>query len=142
MRLPFVRRPLMNPVAAEQEVFSVSGWNFIGGDRQIEAILRDLPPHAPLVIRNRLANVLATVAGLGDLAKLDARNPLTLSLRVPANALIEPGLVLSDVYMPELFYELLASRLYHLPPVLPHEAIPAESLLVATGYSETHAGPS
>jgi hypothetical protein len=132
----------MSAVSAEKEVFSVPGWNFIGGDRHIEAILRDLPAHAPLVVRNRLANVLATVAGLVDLAGCDPREPLTLSVKVPENALIEPVLPLGDVYLPELFYELLLTRLYQVPLALPHDAVPDGSLLLATGYTEAQAGPA
>src|SRR3954469_24002990 len=98
----------------EKEVFSVPGWNFVGGDRGIEAILRDLPPNAPLVVRNRLANVLATVAGLNDLGRLDPWEPLPLRVHVPENALAEPALGLTDVYPAELFHAVLAERLYHL----------------------------
>ncbi|MDB5098020.1 MAG: hypothetical protein JWM80_2441, partial [Cyanobacteria bacterium RYN_339] len=123
---------------AEKEVFSTPGWNFVGGDRQIEAILRDLPPNAPLVVRNRLANVLATVAGLNDLGRLNPWEPLPLRVHVPENALLEPALGLQDVYPPALFHEVLASRLYHLAAAPESEALPADALVLAVGYTAAH----
>lgn len=129
-------------MTTERDVFAVPGWNFVGGDRQVEAILRDLPPRAPVVVRNRLANVLATVAGLGDLGRLDPREPLPLNVHVPANALVEPALPLTDVYPPEALVPLLLERLYHVGPALPAELAPAGSVVVATGYDEAHAGPA
>jgi hypothetical protein len=124
--------------AAEKEVFATPGWNFVGGDRQIEAILRDLPPNAPLVVRNRLANVLATVAGLNDLGRLDPWEPLPLRVHVPENALAEPALGLADVYPPECFQALLAERLYHLGTAPETEVAGPEALVLAVGYTAAH----
>lgn len=116
-----------------KDVFSTPCWNFVGGDRAIEAILRGLPPGAPLVVRNRVANVLPTVAGLADLGRLGAAR---LAVRVPENALYEPVLGLDDVYPAELFFEVLLDRLYGVRVEGPTCAAGPGTVLVAAGYTE------
>ena len=117
---------------SQKDVFATPCWNFVGGDRAIEGILRGLPPGAPLVVRNRVANVLPTVAGLADLAGLGAR----LAVRVPENALYEPALGLDDVYPAESFFEVLLTRLYGIRLEGPMAVAAPGAVLVAAGYGE------
>lgn len=118
---------------AEKEVFSTPCWSFIGGDRQIERLLRELPANQPVVVRNRLANVLATVASLHDLGRMRGHAPLRLAVSVPENAVDERALGLDTVLPAELFYEALLTRLYGVrveddPPG------DADTLVLALGY--------
>lgn len=115
----------------EREVFNTPCWNFIGGDRQIERILRELPAGQRLVVRNRLANVLPTVAGLVDLQ-------LGLAVAVPENAVVERALGLDQPLAPERCLETLLDRLYGVR-IEDAAAEPGEdALLLAVGYQ---AGP-
>ncbi|MFN3431365.1 MAG: hypothetical protein ACK46X_15600, partial [Candidatus Sericytochromatia bacterium] len=104
----------------------------IGGDRQIERLLRELPANQPLVVRNRLANVLPTVANLHDLGRMRAQHALRLTIAVPDNAVDERAIGL-DQPVAGGFYEPLLSRLYGIRV----EDAPtggADTLLIALGY--------
>jgi hypothetical protein len=118
---------------AEKEVFATPCWSFIGGDRQIERLLRELPAGQRLVVRNRLANVLATVASLHDLGRLRGHAPLRLAVSVPENAVSERVLGLETVLPAELFYEALLTRLYGVR-VEDEPPGDADTLVLALGY--------
>jgi hypothetical protein len=122
---------------AEKEVFATPCWSFIGGDRQIERLLRELPAGQRVVVRNRLANVLPTVASLHDLGRLRGHAPLRLAVSVPENALSERALGMETVLPAELFYEALLTRLYG---VRVEDEAPgdAETLVLALGYGTGH----
>lgn len=120
---------------SEKDIFATPCWNFVGGDRAIEGILRGLPPGARLVVRNRVANVLPTVAGLADLGRL-GRDAPRLAVRVPENALYEPALGLDDVYPAESFFEVLLTRLYGVRVEGPTLQAGADTVLLAAGYTE------
>lgn len=124
---------------AEKEVFATPCWSFIGGDRQIERLLRELPAGQRVVVRNRLANVLPTVASLHDLGRLRGHAPLRLAVSVPENALSERALGMETVLPAELFYEALLTRLYG---VRVEEEAPgdAETLVLVLGYGVQRAG--
>lgn len=110
------------------EVFHTPCWNFVGGDREIERHLRELPPRAGVVVRNRLANVVATVAGLADLERV---SPLKLRVRVPRNAIAgAPELTVA----PGRFFETLLSRCYGVSTV---EAPAPGATLLAIGFGES-----
>lgn len=117
-----------------QDVFLTPCWNFVGGDRQIEAILREQPAHAPLVVRNRLGHVLATVAGLQDLGRLSPWEPLPLAVRVPENAVAEPGWPLESPVLPEQFFSELLTRVYGVAAAGACDVAPPGGALVAVGY--------
>lgn len=117
---------------AEKDIFAVAGWNFVAGDRQIEGILRDLPPGSRLVVRNRLANVLATLAGIRDLGTRG------LQVYAPENALVEPVLDLDGRYAPEDFHALALTRWFGVAIADARDAAPARSLVLATGYTVAH----
>lgn len=112
----------------DREIFNTPCWNFIGGDRQIERILRDLPAGQAIVVRNRLANVLATVAGLADLR----RDGVTLQVAVPENAVVERAVPLDQPLAPEVCLETLLTRLYGVRFV--DDAAPDDGLVLAVGY--------
>lgn len=114
----------------DREIFSTPCWNFIGGDRQIERILRELPPGQGLVVRNRLANVLATVAGLADLRQEDGSR-LPLRVNVPENAVYERALPMET---PVDGLETLLTRLYGIRVEMPDAPEP-ESVLLAVGFT-------
>jgi hypothetical protein len=118
---------------AEKEVFATPCWSFIGGDRQIERLLRELPAGQRVVVRNRLANVLPTVASLHDLGRLRGHAPLRLAVSVPENAVSERALGMETVLPAELFYEALLTRLYGVR-VEDDPAADAETLVLALGY--------
>ena len=118
---------------AEKEVFATPCWSFIGGDRQIERLLRELPAGQRVVVRNRLANVLPTVASLHDLGRLRGHEPLRLSVAVPENALDERALGLDATLPAETFYEALLTRLYGVR-VEDDPAGDAGTLVLALGY--------
>jgi hypothetical protein len=118
---------------AEKEVFATPCWSFIGGDRQIERLLRELPAGQRVVVRNRLANVLPTVASLHDLGRLRGHAPLRLSVSVPENAVSERALGMESVLPAALFYEAILTRLYGVR--LEDEApAGAETLMLALGH--------
>lgn len=111
------------------DVFATPCWNFVGGDRGIEAILRGLPPGSGLVVRNRLANVLATAAGLADIGGF--------RVRVPRNAVYEPLLDLDLACPPGAFLPTLLSRLYGVTTLAAATALP-DDVVVALGYDGGH----
>lgn len=117
---------------AESEIFSTPCWSFIGGDRQIERLLRELPANQPLVVRNRLANVLPTVANLHDLGRMRGQAALRLTVAVPENAVDERAIGL-DQPVAGGFYETLLTRLYGIR-VEDAPTAGAETLLIALGY--------
>jgi hypothetical protein len=119
----------------EREIFNTPCWNFIGGDRQIERILRELPPGQPLVVRNRLANVLPTVAGLADLRQLDGEK-LAVKVNVPENAVVERAVSLDQPLAPEACLETLLSRLYGIQTVDETSVASDDALLVAIGFTD------
>jgi hypothetical protein len=123
---------------AEKEVFATPCWSFIGGDRQIERLLRELPAGQQVVVRNRLANVLPTVASLHDLGRLRGPSPLRLAVSVPENAVAERALGMETVLPAGLFYEAILSRLYG---VRVEDEAPgdAETLVLALGYGAQRA---
>ncbi|HEY9840960.1 MAG: hypothetical protein ACAI44_15920 [Candidatus Sericytochromatia bacterium] len=72
-----------------KDIFNLRTWNFLQGDRAVEGILRDLPVHTTLVVRNQWLNVLATLAGIRDLAATGWREDgFCGRLKVPENALL------------------------------------------------------
>jgi hypothetical protein len=117
---------------AESEIFSTPCWSFIGGDRQIERLLRELPANQPVVVRNRLANVLPTVANLHDLGRMRGQHALRLAVAVPDNAVDERAIGL-DQPVAGGFYETLLTRLYGIR-VEDAPTAGAETLLIALGY--------
>lgn len=126
---------------SEREVFTTPCYNFVGGDRQIEGILRDLPPRAGLVVRNRASHVVATAGGLADIAR--GRTGAPWLVQAPDNAMDGAGL--ADVYPGAMFYRVAAERLYGLRVMSPAGVgAPAagggikNSLLIACGYTTAH----
>jgi hypothetical protein len=117
---------------AEKEVFATPCWSFIGGDRQIERLLRELPAGQRVVVRNRLANVLPTVANMHDLGRMRGHEPMKLAVAVPENAVDERAIGL-DQPVAGGFYETLLTRLYG---VRVEDEPPAddETLVLALGY--------
>lgn len=116
----------------EREVFNTPCWNFIGGDRQIERILRELPPGQPIVVRNRLANVLPTVAGLADLRQ----DGVTVRVVVPENAVVERAVSLDQPLAPEACLETLLSRLYGVRLEDAGVTASDDGVLLAVGYED------
>ena len=118
----------------DREVFATRCWNFIGGDRQIERILRELPARQPVVVRNRLAHVLPTVAALADLVRPDPWDPLPLTVTVPENALAERGL--EAPVAEDAFYDELLARLYGVKAEGLEAGAGSEDLLIAVGHTD------
>jgi hypothetical protein len=110
------------------DVFRTACWNFVGGDRAIEGILRDLPGGAALVVRNRLAHVLPTAAALADLAVLRGRG---YRVRVPANAWYAPELNLVAPVEPAALPALLLERLWGIGMA---QEPGGDTILLATGF--------
>lgn len=118
---------------ADKELFATPCWSFIGGDRQIERLLRELPAGQPVVVRNRLANVLPTVASLVDLGRMRGHEPLKLTVSVPENAVEERAIGLEAAVRPEAFWPTLLERLYGVR--LEDEPDGgADTVVVAVGY--------
>lgn len=119
----------------EREIFNTPCWNFIGGDRQIERILRELPEGQPLVVRNRLAHVLPTVAGLADLRRPDGEK-LAVRVMVPENALVERAVSLDQLIPEEACLETLLSRLYGIRTEEPTMSAADDGLLLVIGFPD------
>lgn len=93
---------------SERDVFPVHTWNFLQGDRDVEGILRDLPPHSTLVIRNQWRHVLATLAGIHDLPAVGwFEGGFRGTLKVPRNALVLPGLDLQPISRDTFWQQVL-----------------------------------
>lgn len=122
---------------AEKELFATPCWSFIGGDRQIERLLRELPAGQRVVVRNRLANVLPTVASLVDLGRMRGHEPLALSVSVPENAYEERAIGLDAEVCAEAFWPTVLERLYGVRVEDEPEG-GAETVAVAVGYGAGH----
>lgn len=115
---------------SERDVFQVHTWNFLQGDRDVEGILRELPGHSTLVVRNQWRHVLATLAGIHDLGAVEwfARG-FRGSLKVPANAIILPWLE-PNAMSREHFWQQVVLPAYGIRVVPQSIFQPKEALIV------------